>query len=247
MQYKIRIIDVNPSLSYDLTSIQSRIRKETDDYWKCLNESLKFQSSYVLLLEDDAVPVDGFFMMMQSLMIQLDQRPYIDYVKLYHPRILRKIPSLVQTISILVVLSYGVHRLWRRSAVTFSVSVCSYLLIRLVFIDLFADFRYHVTKSAYLSLPESCCTPAVLFQSNKIPEMVSELSKIPSNLGHAKDHILDESSFIGRATDMNLIVHIGGFSSIRNKFVHVEINDNSFIDRVFTYLRLSIFYKKRIH
>lgn len=93
---KIRIIDVNPSLSYDLTSIQSRIRKETDDYWKCLNESLKFQSSYVLLLEDDAVPVDGFFTMMQSLKIQLDQRPYIDYVKLYHPRSLRKIPSLVQ-------------------------------------------------------------------------------------------------------------------------------------------------------
>lgn len=95
---KIPIFDVNSRLNYDLSSVDARIRKESMDYWKCLNESLRFRTDYVLLLEDDAVPVEGFSTMMASLLDQLEHRNYVDYVKLYHPRRLRKIPSLIQVV-----------------------------------------------------------------------------------------------------------------------------------------------------
>lgn len=51
--------------------------------------------------------------------------------------------------------------------------------------------------------------------------MVSELSKIPARLGHAKDHILDESSFVGRMSDRNLFVHIGYYSAVRQNLVDI--------------------------
>ncbi|VDP09569.1 unnamed protein product [Heligmosomoides polygyrus] len=74
---------------------------------------------------------------------------------------------------------------------------------------LIADVRFFVTRSVYLSSPESCCTPAVIFRAAKIPEIVSRLSTEAVAPGHAKDHILDDSAFVGRQTDTNLVVHIG--------------------------------------
>lgn len=71
-----------------------------------------------------------------------------------------------------------------------------------------------------MSSPESCCTPAVLFRASKIEEIVSQLSfetRRSARTGHAKDHILDESRFTGRQTDMNLVVHIGAVSSVRKR------------------------------
>ncbi|EPB67831.1 hypothetical protein ANCCEY_13079 [Ancylostoma ceylanicum] len=155
------------------------IAKEAADYWKCLDHPTK--GRYIMLLEDDALVVPEFARLMTLLMDQLDRRQHIDYVKMYHPNQLRKIPS----------------------------------------IPLFlADVRYYLTDTVYLSSPESCCTPAVLFRASKVAEMVSQLSfesRRSARTGHAKDHILDESRFVGRQTDMNLVVHIGAVSSVRKR------------------------------
>ncbi|KAK5986526.1 hypothetical protein GCK32_017359, partial [Trichostrongylus colubriformis] len=77
-----------------LLPLNASIAKEASDYWKCLNRTTK--ARYVMLLEDDALVVPEFAKMMDdsSLMRQLDSRRYIDYVKLYHPNQLRKIPSI---------------------------------------------------------------------------------------------------------------------------------------------------------
>lgn len=47
-----------------------------------------------MLLEDDALVVPDFARLMTLLMKQLDVNPHIDYVKMYHPNQLRKIPSI---------------------------------------------------------------------------------------------------------------------------------------------------------
>lgn len=47
-----------------------------------------------MLLEDDALVVPEFARLMTSLTDQLDERQHIDYVKMYHPNHLRKIPSI---------------------------------------------------------------------------------------------------------------------------------------------------------
>lgn len=44
--------------------------------------------------------------------------------------------------------------------------------------------------------------------------------------GHAKDHILDESPFTGRQSDINYVTHIGSFSSVRQRSVFLsELRD----------------------
>lgn len=76
-----------------------RIYKESQDYWTCLKKTQGlFNASYVLLLEDDALPIPGFVYQVWSVINQLDdERMYhVDYVKLSHPWYLRKSPSLIQ-------------------------------------------------------------------------------------------------------------------------------------------------------
>ncbi|KAH7694434.1 glycosyltransferase XRE-1 [Aphelenchoides avenae] len=77
--------------------------------------------------------------------------------------------------------------------------------------------RFAITSSAYLTPPESCCMPAVLFRSASVPAIVADLSQesASARAGHAKDHILDESRFYGRAIDANAVAHIGRLSSKR--------------------------------
>ncbi|VDM64211.1 unnamed protein product [Angiostrongylus costaricensis] len=158
----------------------------------------RFHGRYVLLLEDDALVVPKFAEMMASLLKQLDQRQEIDYVKMYHPGHLRKIPSIPMALII-------------------SCAVC-YIYQIIVIRRFLADLRYYVTDTVYMSMAESCCTPAVLFRAQKIPQ----ISRRSAAEGNAKDHILDESPFIGRQTDTNLVVHIGSMSSIRHRRITLD-------------------------
>ncbi|EYC09994.1 hypothetical protein Y032_0058g2929 [Ancylostoma ceylanicum] len=197
------------------------IAKEAADYWKCLDHPTK--GRYIMLLEDDALVVPEFARLMTLLMDQLDRRQHIDYVKMYHPNQLRKIPSIPLAISvcILVCCTYCIV-IFRRVLIFWSLITSSlmYLELRSYGSQFLADVRYYLTDTVYLSSPESCCTPAVLFRASKVAEMVSQLSfesRRSARTGHAKDHILDESRFVGRQTDMNLVVHIGAVSSVRKR------------------------------
>ncbi|EGT45363.1 hypothetical protein CAEBREN_28689 [Caenorhabditis brenneri] len=85
-----------------------------------------------------------------------------------------------------------------------------------------ADFRFYLTGSAYISYPESCCTPAVIFRTSSVKNMVDYFQKSIGFSGHAKDHILDEAPFTGRQSDVNYVTHIGSFSSVRQRAVFLS-------------------------
>ncbi|WKX98071.1 hypothetical protein Q1695_013622 [Nippostrongylus brasiliensis] len=200
------------------STVNATITKEAEDYFNCLNKTTK--ARYVMLLEDDALVVPNFAAMITTLTEQLDQRSQIDYVKLYHPNQLRKIPSIPMSIAVSFLMC-GTYQLvvLRRVAIAwlFVTMIPMFALLRSYSAQFLADVRYFLTQSVYLSTPESCCTPAVLFRAVRIPEIVSALSGEKAVLGHAKDHILDESRFVGRQTDANLVVHIGSISSVRKR------------------------------
>jgi len=221
------IIEINANASkstrLDLNTEDLRIRKEGQDYWKCLCSSNFSQVEYVLLIEDDSIPIPGFSAALQSLIDQLDYRPHIDFVKLYHPWTLRKIPSLVQAIASSVLIAYCLYFIFHHSVPLLIVLILLTVgSIQHFYFNIFSDFRYLITSSVYITLPESCCTPAVIFRSSRLPEMCKYFPNTISESGHAKDHILDESPFIGRATDFNLVVHVGHFSKIRDKVIHIS-------------------------
>ena len=88
--------------------LNSTLKKENDDYWKCMALTtgsryelfqIKFYVnqigffSYILLIEDDAVVIPEFSNLLKSLVRKLDDHEYVDFVKLYHPNYLRKLPS----------------------------------------------------------------------------------------------------------------------------------------------------------
>ena len=96
---------------YSLNNDDGRIRKEAEDYWSCLKAvHQSAPSDFVLLIEDDALPVPQLGILMDSLLNQLQSEKYqhIDFVKLFHPWRLRKIPFLFQAVASVVALGAGV-------------------------------------------------------------------------------------------------------------------------------------------
>ncbi|KAI1712008.1 transmembrane protein [Ditylenchus destructor] len=216
-------INGNPVLAPSGNTYDNQLHKESLDYWRCLNISYGYgMSDYILLLEDDALPTAEFNVAINSVMRQLDRLKDIDYVKLFHPWRLRGIPSYVQASALVLFLSYFLQLLlWkdRNLFVILAVALFTHKIFRMHFFELFADAQFYLTQSAYLSLPESCCTQAVLFRGTKVQQIVEELGNQIAKKGHAKDHILDDSRFVGRATDANFVVHIGYFSYLRKQKV----------------------------
>ncbi|VDM45462.1 unnamed protein product [Toxocara canis] len=87
---------------------------------------------------------------------------------------------------------------------------------------MFADLRYALTGSAYVGISESCCTPAVIYRSSSIPNMLDYFTLQTHNNRSAKDDLLDESPFTSRLTDTNFVIHIGYVSVIRGKIVTLD-------------------------
>ncbi|EGT59621.1 hypothetical protein CAEBREN_14191 [Caenorhabditis brenneri] len=207
--------------------LNSTIRKENEDYWKCLG--LPTESRYILLMEDDVIVLPEFSTLLKSMIRKLDFSENVDYVKLYHPKYLRKIPFYfliaIPTVSSSFFLCYFVK------IVSGNFQILTFLILSIViFWDLKSfgsqfpsEIRYHLTGSAYFSVPESCCTQAVIFRQSSVSEMLEIFNNSVAFSGYAKDHILDESSqFTGRQSDINYVAHIGSFSSVRQKAVSLS-------------------------
>lgn len=207
-------------------NLNSTISKENQDYWKCLE--VPTESRYILLIEDDAVVIPEFSKLLKSLVQKLDNHQYIDFVKLYHPNYLRKFPAYALYAFVSITISYFSCHFINRFFKNFP--ILTFLILSLALFwdltsygsQLSADIRYYISRSAYISYPESCCTPAVIFRQSSVKSMVEYFSKTMAYSGHAKDHILDESPFTGRQSDLNYVTHIGSFSSVRQRNVFLS-------------------------
>jgi hypothetical protein len=173
------------------------------------------------MLEDDAFAVD-------QIIDQLDNSFHADwrqtggvnavhFVKLYHPNDLRKIPALPNLMAIGIFIYYVLLR-WK----TFRYSNCITLPAAILYAgfivsptDPFALLRAYVSpNSVYLTMTESCCSPAVLYVHAATAPIVNYLSKSKSYSGRAVDHLLDEwTGGDVMQTDVNLVQHIGRISS----------------------------------
>ncbi|CAI5441967.1 unnamed protein product [Caenorhabditis angaria] len=200
------------------SELNTTLFKENQDYWKCLG--FPTTSRYILLIEDDSLIISEFSNLLKSLVYRLDLSDHVDFVKMYHPSKLRKLPAWFFYISSAFIISCSTCLFINWSFPSFTVILLTLLLSHNLtgYGSQFpAEFRYRLTGSAYFSFPESCCTPAVIFRTSSQPEMVKYFGETNAYGGHAKDHILDESPFIGRQSDLNYVTHIGAMSSIRHR------------------------------
>lgn len=89
----VEVVNRFSTLSLPLIDL---VEKEKQDYVFCLNTSLSFDPDYVLLIEDDALPHDDFFVILERMLHDYIEhksqrgesilnKEDITYVKLYHP------------------------------------------------------------------------------------------------------------------------------------------------------------------
>ncbi|KAI6221568.1 putative glycosyltransferase [Aphelenchoides besseyi] len=206
----------------------ARIQKEANDYWECLERTSKLvPSDFILLLEDDAVADTNAASQLLSIVQQLQNTNVVDYIKLYHPWSLRKIPSFIQITSACTF--YALVIFYFNSKLGFKFKLMAVLFASIVLtvfgikyhVELPSNLRLLMSRSAYLTMSESCCTPAVLYRTSSVDRMVSELKAVNTRLGYAKDTALDDSNFVSLSTERNIFVHIGYYSSVRGVLVSV--------------------------
>ncbi len=209
-------------------------QKEMDDYSYCLDQlsQTATRAQYFLLLEDDAKPVKSFMADVHNIASQLTLRQsQVAFVKLFHPEHLRKVPWVIQVISFSVLVSsicsFLLFRCFaprtRQPVIFLFFLLLSAVLSRSLYClghDTIAQLRYKLTGGEiYLTPNESCCTPAVIFPAATLPQVLKHFQSAKTHRGYHKDHILDEIpsryGLTSYMSDLDLIRHIGKYSSLR--------------------------------
>lgn len=217
--------------------------KEKEDYVFCLNASRSSTTSdYILLLEDDAVPLPDFLPVTVRLIDYLKhsrQHQGLDdlfYVKLYHPERLQNYwqPEpwriaewmAVSVLSVFLLQVFLRFRLRRQTLwIVYFMALVEclgrphllqfkrWIMARLVWGNPAAGYNL-------LSATE-CCTPAMLFTNTSAQLASNFLSSITCRKGYAKDTALylHWRQSAGRlqsfVVEPNLVQHIGRVSTLR--------------------------------
>ena len=193
--------------------------KEKQDYAFCLEESLKTNPRYSLLVEDDAFPHPRLFYILYYLLeIRRNAIAFrahgsdILFYKLYHPERLQGfwsiqpecIPELISfaalfgTCSTLLV-SYLLPKRTKASFRSHTFYVIWFLIVVYFTLTAIAVSRQHLAELRYMSRTlfsvgptPSCCTPGMLFVADKAQHWLHYMKNHTCRLNYGKDTMLDD-------------------------------------------------------
>lgn len=213
--------------------------KEKQDYVYCLESSLQtYNPDYVLMVEDDALPEEQIFPVLEHLLRARLSEPHLRdalYLKLYHPERLQHYINpepmrILEWVGVGMVLGPLLTWIYMRFAsrpgfswpVMLFFSLYSMGLVELVGRHYFLELR-RLSPSLYSVVPASqCCTPAMLFPAPAARRTLTYLSQVYCHQGFGKDMALysllrakGERAYV---VEPNLVKHIGLFSSLRYNF-----------------------------
>ena len=216
MEKVIPVVNRFPKLHLSMLHV---LEKEKQDYVFCLNHSLQLNPRYVLLLEDDAYPLDNLFpVLFHTIQSQLDShsargymyagpRKEIAFVKFFHPERLQsylsgdlyrllQLLALSVTLSSCVVLIYSVIFIDRKLSIYITWALWTlYFMALLVAIGHpnVAQLRTHFVPYLYSVRPApSCCTPAMLFPAKTAFSVINYMHSKECSNGYGKDSVLDD-------------------------------------------------------
>ncbi|KAL3863131.1 hypothetical protein ACJMK2_004902 [Sinanodonta woodiana] len=221
----------------------SVIEKEKRDYVYCLEQTLRFNSTYVLLVEDDAVPRRELFPVLFNILkehenagIRNSRRQNVTFFKLYHPERLlgyislevERIPELISMCVIVtsVFVMIYVNRIEKPISLSFlciSIMVYSCLVLlvigrqNLIELRRMSKFLYQVTPAP------SCCTPAMLYTNDGAKIVSNYLTGVNCYPKFGKDTAIDtlvkEKKLNAKLIQPNLFKHIGLVSAVRGEMI----------------------------
>lgn len=194
------------------------LEKEKQDYVFCLNRSLDNKPDYVFLVEDDALPTDDVFQVLDHVIHMhvengrergdiVRRSEKLAYVKFYHPERLlnfisferERLSELFAYVSLLSLTLTGLYLFCFK----LDPAVTVYRLWRLmavfsllVFLSIgrtgMSEWRRFASPALYIYTPApSCCTPAMLFPRAAASLVVNFLNASVCDRTVGKDTLLD--------------------------------------------------------
>lgn len=227
--------------------------KEKQDYVYCLNASLSWNPSFVLLVEDDSLPRDELFPVMNYVLdyFASDKKghkttlmfPDKWYMKLYHPERLlgywsmevERIPELASLSLLFGLLVICLYQCLGLRVTIFTNINATWFFLSLYFCLVFIAIGRQnllelrrLSKYFFMLTPApSCCTPAILYPSAGAKAVVDYLSATHCKASFAKDMALEEMRYkLGMKAYLlqpNLFKHIGLYSSLRTKILSPSV------------------------
>ena len=199
------------------------LEKEKQDYVFCLNKSLEVhdEADYVFLVEDDALPTDDIFDVLQQVLLMHAEQSFVRgefhskpadlaFVKFFHPERLlnfvslqpERLPELLSyavLLSTLLTFAYTVSCGSAASGSAATVHLCWIQLFLFSSIVMLACGRTAVSEWRRLASPHfysyttapSCCTPALLFPRSSARRTVDYLNDRTCRNNFGKDSLLD--------------------------------------------------------
>ncbi|XP_039399894.1 post-GPI attachment to proteins factor 4 [Mauremys reevesii] len=214
----------------------NQFEKEKRDYAFCMEQSLlAYNPEYILLVEDDAVPEEEIFPLLQHLLLERLSKPHLKdalYLKLYHPERLQRYinPEPMRILEWLglgmflgPLLSFAYSWVSGRPSLTWPIvlffALYSMALAELVGRHYLLELR-RLAPVLYNVVPVTeCCMPAMVFSASSARRVLGYLQELHCRPGFAKDTALysllrtkDERAYV---VEPNLVRHVGMFSSLR--------------------------------
>ncbi|XP_072281021.1 post-GPI attachment to proteins factor 4 [Pyxicephalus adspersus] len=225
--------------SKHLDTAPNRFEQEKQDYSFCLSRTLEtYNPEYVLLVEDDAVPLkDIFNVFFHLVQVRFPHEPLGGglYVKFYHPERLQGYinPEPMRILEWIglgglagMVLTWVYTVALRQQNFRWSVFVVFFiytmLLAELAGRHYLLELR-RISPALYNIVPVTeCCTPAMLFSETSARRTLSYLEEIQCKPGYAKDialyQELKKRGELAWALEPNMVKHIGMFSTLRGSY-----------------------------
>ena len=225
-------------------SLVHPLEKEKQDYVFCLNSSFSYNPHYVLLVEDDALPHDDLFYLLKQTATKLINHDKLSntgdvlFVKMFHPeRLLGYLQSPIDRLLELLIIAFMiafvqliiiafVFRLPSKDFKMLYCLTCFYNILVLLFLGrsgVLKIFHFIFPHFHFLRQSPSCCTPAILYPSKHINDIISFMNSATCNSYYGKDTVLDDYTTQRRGNayllEPNSFKHIGVYSSLRRQIV----------------------------
>ena len=220
----------------------SKYDKETIDYMYCLEAAYSLGAKYVLLMEDDSIPMEPALDVLLNKIQYLDtkqDRQHYAYIKLYYPQRWQgyayDVSRIIEIISIgcvgagMVVFLHFIlckSRLYYVQVAYFLCGAWLFVLGAMIIGRQNVFEFYRISKYLYtLKSSPGCCTQAMLYTRQFIPPIIEFLSAKHKNL-HTDLAIYNFTNVTGvRAYQIepNLFYHVGMYTSLTtNKHKNAE-------------------------
>jgi len=227
-------------------SLVHTLEKEKQDYVYCLNKSLEVdkEADYVFLVEDDALPTDDVFEVLQHVILMHTEQSFargefhskpsnVAFIKFYHPEWLlnfisfqpERLPELLSyaaVLSSLLAIIYAVVCRVSAASNTMTFDMCwrEFFLFSLLVVLAcgrtgISEWRRLASPMFYSYTPApSCCTPAMLFPRSAAQLTVTYLSNVTCHNNFGKDSVLD---------NMLRDLHLMAYLVQPNTFTHIGL------------------------